>query len=248
MKTPKFVNSFIQYMFDTYSKDGGKLLVHLGALGWVFSSAAQLVVVATDKNIDKDKKKFLLPQEAADAAVNVGMYYSICDVIKKLADYSVEKGKFLTDDVAKSLIKIKTKGGDNVKNLNEWKDIFTKTEMKKGLTKVLAEPETMDFYSHLSPKEQKNIIPVIDKALTKLESHKNNVGTIAAIAASVLACNIVTPFVRNIVAAKYQKHLFAKEAQDIRKKQIKENITTVNPLPTSFKAFNNYNSFGNINI
>lgn len=67
MPAPKFVNKFIQYMFDTYSKDGGKLLVHLGALGWVFSSAAQLVVVATDKNIDKNKKKFLLPQEGADA-------------------------------------------------------------------------------------------------------------------------------------------------------------------------------------
>ena len=69
-------------MFDYYSKDGGKLLVHMGALGTLFGSVAQLMAVATDKKLDKDQKKFLLPQEGADAFVNVLMTYSICDIIK----------------------------------------------------------------------------------------------------------------------------------------------------------------------
>lgn len=63
-----------------------------------------------------------------------------------------------------------------------------------------------------------------------------------------LACNIVTPYVRNKVASKSQQYLCKQEAKEVRKTQIKENITMKNPLPASFKAFNNYNSFGNIKI
>ena len=246
MPAPKFVNKFIQYMFDTYSKDGGKLLVHLGALGWVFSSAAQLVVVATDKNIDKNKKKFLLPQEGADAAVNVVMYYSICDIIKKGADKLVEKGKLLTDDVAKALCKIK--GYDPKKDINAWNNMFTEAERKMKLTERLAEPDKLNFMKSLPKSEQIKIMPKIEDALSKFESHKNNVGTVAAVLASVLACNIVTPYVRNKVASKSQQYLCKQEAKEVRKTQIKENITMKNPLPASFKAFNNYNSFGNIKI
>lgn len=245
MPAPKFATNFIQYMFDTYSKDGGKLLVHLGALGWVFSSAAQLTMLAADKKIDKKKKKFLLPQEAADAAVNVLMYYSICEVIKRGADKLVESGKLLTDDVAKALSNIK---GGSSSDLNAWKNLFTTAEKKTKLTKLLSEPASLDFYKKLSSAEKTKALPLIEEALSKLEGHKNNVGTIAAIAASVLACNIVTPYVRNKAASKYQKRLLNKEAVDIRKTQIKENITMKNPLPTSFKSFNNYNSFGNIKI
>ena len=91
MSLSKMLQNVSQYMFDNYSKDSGKLLVHLGALGWVLGSAAQIGAVIGDKNIDKEQKKFLLPQEGADAAVNVAMYYTICDVIKRGADQLVEK-------------------------------------------------------------------------------------------------------------------------------------------------------------
>ena len=89
---------------------------------------------------------------------------------------------------------------------------------------------------------------LVKAALEKLENHKDNVGVIAAIAASVLACNIVTPYVRNIVASKIQKHMTHEEAVEIRKMQIKENLTTINPLPMSFKAFNGYNAFSKVKI
>lgn len=100
----------------------------------------------------------------------------------------------------------------------------------------------------LPKSEQIKIMPKIEDALSKFESHKNNVGTVAAVLASVLACNIVTPYVRNKVASRSQQYLCKQEAKEVRKTQIKENITMKNPLPASFKAFNNYNSFGNIKI
>ncbi len=248
MPAPKFVNNFIQYMFDKYSKDGGQLLVHLGALGWVFSSAAQLVVVATDKKIDKKKKKFLFPQECADAAVNVAMYYTICDLIKSGSDKLVEKGKLLTDDVVNALGKIKGPKV-SVDNPLDWKKLFTPDELKNNkLTKLLEEPQKLNMFKGLKQTEIEKFLPAVNEALEVLETHKNNTGTIAAIAASVLACNLITPYTRNQVASRVQSNLLKKEAKEIRKEQVKENITLRNPLPTSFKAFNNYNSFGNIKI
>ena len=104
MNPPKFMQNFIQYMYDYYSKDCGKLLVHMGALATLFGSIAQVMAVITDKKLDKDQKKFLLPQEGADAFVNVTMTYTVCDLIKRLGDKIVEKGKFLTDDLAKAII------------------------------------------------------------------------------------------------------------------------------------------------
>ena len=69
MNPSSIMQKVSQYMFDHYSKDSGALLVHLGALGWILGSAAQIGVVVSDKSIDKEQKRFLLPQEAADAAV-----------------------------------------------------------------------------------------------------------------------------------------------------------------------------------
>lgn len=239
MATPKFVNNFINYMFKNYSKDDGKLLVHMGALSWIFGAIAQVGAVISDKNIDKKKKKFILPQEAADAGANVILYYTVCDVIKKASDKVVESGKLLTKDAADAIKAIKP-------NANSWKDVFSATELKSNLTKLLKNGEKLELFNGQTlTKTQQD---AIKNALEKVEAHKNNMGIIAAIGASVLACNIITPYVRNFFASNWQKKQLHKEAVAIRKCQIRENITMKHPLPHSFKSFNNYNSFGAIKI
>ena len=236
-----------QYMFDHYSKDSGALLVHLGALGWVLGSIAQIGAVVGDRSIDKEQKRFLLPQEGADALVNIGMYYSICELIKRGADKLVEKGALLTDDVAKAIAGINPFKNPNLDYKN-WRNVFTQAELKQNLTELLSNIDSLDTVKNLSPDEKAQVKELVKAALEKLENHKDNVGVIAAIAASVLACNIVTPYVRNIVASKIQKHMTHEEAVEIRKMQIKENLTTINPLPMSFKAFNGYNAFSKVKI
>ena len=247
IKPSDVVQKVSQYMFDHYSKDNGKLLVHLGALGWVLGSAAQIGVVLGDKSIDKEQKRFLLPQEAADAVVNIGMYYSICEFIKRGADKLVERGVLLTDDVAKAIAKLNPKN-HGAFDFQNWQNFFTKEELKSNLTKLLGDIDSISAFKNLSTDEQAGVKNLAKAALAKLEDHKDNVGVISAIAASVLACNIVTPYVRNIAASKIQKHVTHEEAVQIRKTQIKENITTINPLPLSFKAFNGYNAFSKVKI
>lgn len=239
MTVPKFVNNFINYMFKNYSMDDGKLLVHMGALSWVFGAFAQVGAVICDKNIDKKKKKFLLPQEAADAGANVVLFYTVCDVIKRASDKLVESGKLLTKEAADAIKALKP----SAKN---WKDVFTAAELKGNLTELLQDGSKLNLFNGqvLTPAQK----DAVNKALTAVEKHKNNMGIVAAIGASILACNIITPYVRNFIASKWQKNQLHKEAVETRKCQIRENITMKNPLPHSFKAFNNYNSFGAIKI
>lgn len=239
MTVPKFVNNFINYMFKNYSMDDGKLLVHMGALSWVFGAFAQVGAVICDKNIDKKKKKFLLPQEAADAGANVVLFYTVCDVIKRASDKLVESGKLLTKEAADAIKALKP----SAKN---WKDVFTAAELKGNLTELLQDGSKLNLFNgQVLTQAQKD---AVNKALTAVEKHKNNMGIVAAIGASILACNIITPYVRNFIASKWQKNQLHKEAVETRKCQIRENITMKNPLPHSFKAFNNYNSFGAIKI
>lgn len=239
MATPKFVNNFINYMFKNYSKDDGKLLVHMGALSWVFGAFAQVGAVICDKNIDKKKKKFLLPQEAADAGANVVLFYTVCDAIKRASDKLVESGKLLTQEAADAIKALKPGAGS-------WKDVFTATELKGRLTDLLQDASKLDLLKGQNiTQAQKD---AVKNALAKVESHKNNMGIIAAIGASVLACNVITPYVRNFIASKWQKKQLHKEAVETRKCQIRENITMKHPLPHSFKSFNNYNSFGSVKI
>lgn len=239
MPVPKFVDNFINYMFKNYSKDDGKLLVHMGALSWVFGAIAQVGAVICDKNIDKKKKKFLLPQEAADAGANVVLFYTVCDVIKRASDKLVESGKLLTQEAADAIKALKP-GAKN------WKDVFSAAELKSNLTELLQDGSKLKLFNGQAlTQAQKD---AVSKALDAVEKHKNNMGIIAAIGASVLACNVITPYVRNFIASKWQKNQLHKEAVETRKCQIKENITMKNPLPHSFKAFNNYNSFGAIKI
>ena len=234
-------------MYDAYSKDGGKLLVHLGAASWAFGAIAQIAMLLGDKSIDKDQKKFLLPQEAADAVVNVGMYYSVCEIIKRFGDNLVEKGKFLTDDIVKELIKIKPSNMQTPK-LSEWKKLFTNSELGGKLTELLSQPLNIESIKNATGADKTQMLNAAKSALEKLEAHKNNVGIVTAITGSILACNVLTPYLRNIIASKIQKKLQHKEAVEIRTMQIKNQITMKNPLPHSFKSFNNYNSFAGIKL
>lgn len=246
MAVPNFLKQFNQYMFDQYSKDGGKLLIHMGAAGWVFSSLAQIGMLLGDKSIDKKEKKFLLPQESVDAVVNVLMSYSVCDLIKRGGDHFVENGKFVTDKVVNDILKIAPK--DAHLDKNNWKDIFTKEEQKTKISKLLENSDKLDFAKNFNESEKKVLKEAAQKALNTFENHKNNVGVVTAIASSILACNLITPYVRNKVASKVQKKLQHNEDLEIRKQQISKNITMKGPLPTSFKAFNNYNTFSGLKI
>lgn len=211
--------------WECYSKDVGKSLIHWGSVGWVFSSLAQIFAIAINKNIEKKEKKFLIPQEMADGAVNVGLYYTITQAIKSLGDSFVESGSFIKKDTADFLNNLSVKKmpiNDFVKN---WGSIST----------IIEQVKSKKTFPGVEESVIKNIVSNIDNVSDSFGRWKNGVGTVFTIAASVLACNVITPYCRNKIASNFQQHHIAKSAFS-QKKQIPV-IYIERPVPEIFKSF-----------
>lgn len=111
--TKNLVNMFDNFkkmLYNGYGNEPAKMLVHTGTLGWVLSSLAQVGAVVFNEKIPKEQKAFLVPQEIADAAVNILSFYAITNSLKVLSAKLVSSGKLITPNVKKVLISLKEKG------------------------------------------------------------------------------------------------------------------------------------------
>lgn len=211
MPQPSLFQKTLTKIWDTYSKDVGKSLIHLGAIGWLFGALAQVGALAFNKKIDKEEKNFLFPQEIADGVINVGLYYTVCQGIKSFADTCVNNGKLIPKSV-----------NDAYEKLLANKNLFTSQQQsqifgnKKNISKALTTVTENTFINNLSPAMQTFIKKEIKPATTILSGWKNGIGTLATFGASILACNIITPYARNIVASKIQSATEQKKYYDYK--------------------------------
>ena len=211
MQQPSLFQKSLTKIWDTYSKDVGKSLIHLGAVGWLFGALAQVGALAFNKNIDKEEKNFLFPQEIADGVINVGLYYTICQGIKSLADKCVDKGKFIPKSVNVAYEKLLA--NKNLFTPQQQAQIFGS---KKNITKALTSVTDQSFIKNLAPVVQNFITNEIKPSAINLCGRKNGLGTIATFGASILACNIITPYARNVVASKIQSMTGRKSTYDYK--------------------------------
>lgn len=116
MPKVNMLENFAAKIWAKYSDDTGKALIHMGAIGWFLSAAAQLGMIATNKDIDKKEKRFLIPQEIADGVINVGLYYSICQGIKHIGEKLVEKGTIITKTTHDTILGINRKETTGISN------------------------------------------------------------------------------------------------------------------------------------
>lgn len=99
--------SFKNLLYTHYGENPGKMLVHTGVLGWILSSAAQVTAVVFNDKISSKEKVFLIPQELADAAVNIVSFYVVTNSFKALGSKLVKTGKLRTGEITKYLEKNK---------------------------------------------------------------------------------------------------------------------------------------------
>lgn len=90
--------SFFQKQLDRIAKASatnmGDVLIFTSVAGWLASSAAQIVGIGLNKNYTKEQKKFMLPQECADALINIGSFFIVTKSLKSLSSKLVSTGKF----------------------------------------------------------------------------------------------------------------------------------------------------------
>jgi len=151
MPKPLKLCNLLKSLWGGYSDDVGKALIHLGATGWFFSALAQIGMIATNENIDKKSKKFLIPQEITDGAINVTLYYTISQGIKHFGEFVLDKGKIITNSSADIVKKINPNAEKHfsaiVKNLA---DVFRATKL-------------------VEPSKTGNLMTVFDGALAYLK-------------------------------------------------------------------------------
>lgn len=90
--TAKF-GTFKSFLYKNYGENPGKMLVHTGVLGWVLSSLAQVTAVIVNDKISPKEKVFLIPQECADATVNILSFYLVTNSFKAIGSKLVSMGK-----------------------------------------------------------------------------------------------------------------------------------------------------------
>ncbi|MBO5446762.1 hypothetical protein J6A34_04580 [bacterium] len=164
-----FLKPFVNWVAKNYGDNIGKMLIHTGVIGWILSSAAQVVAIMINDKIPKKQKMYMIPQEIADAGVNIISFYLITQTFKGLGSKLVDTGRWLSGPVRKFLL------DNNIQNVG-----------KKGFD-VLTQ-------GHLTPE-----------MMTKFKDFRSGMDVIFTTIGTVLSCNIVTPIVRNEIAANRQK-------------------------------------------
>lgn len=220
MITPSLYQKGLAQIYKSYSQDVGKALFHLGTAGTVLSATAQTATVATNKSLNKKEKAFLMNQEIADGAINIGLYYTICKLIKDKADNLVESGKIIldkTDSIISRLNNTKQSNMDWIKREVNFLDNNTtaansQTKLRKNYTSLFYENTIEKLEKQMNNRilaslankasQQNNaeLLKLLKQGQKEFLGFKNGIGVIAAIGASVLASNIITPICRNIVA------------------------------------------------
>ncbi len=97
--------TLIDKFYKKFCENPGKMLIHTGVIGWIMSSAAQIFAIAINDKIPKEQKMFMVPQEFADACVNILSFYAVTRTFTSFADKMVKCGKLIQKPTKKWLIK-----------------------------------------------------------------------------------------------------------------------------------------------
>ena len=99
MKNP--FKSFLNFIAKKFKDDPSGMLIVTGVAGWALSSLAQISAVVLNPKLSKEQKSFLIPQEFADAAVNIGGFFLITRFAKSAVSNLFKTGKFAPSTVRK---------------------------------------------------------------------------------------------------------------------------------------------------
>lgn len=201
-------------LFKSYSGDAGKMLLHTATLGWIFSAAGQIFGIATNKEVSKEQKKFLIPQEMADAAINILSFYTITAFAQNSAKRLASSGKIITPAIRKFCEKYEIPLVKNAQNefTNIGKAILDKISELKTLLKY---KDDKDIKLNIDDPKTTQITEKIDE-LNKFYDRdyapfESGIKVIGNVIGGVFSGNILTPLLRNPMAAAKQKSALNRE-------------------------------------
>ena len=97
------LQSVLNWVYKEFRKDTAKMLIRTGVAGWALSSLAQVGAVIVNPQISNEEKSFLVPQEIADALVNIASFFLITQATKKTVSKLFSTGKWAPSKVRRYL-------------------------------------------------------------------------------------------------------------------------------------------------
>jgi len=183
MTVPSFVKTSATSVYKNFAGNPGKLLLITGTIGWILSALAQVTAVVVNNKIPKDQKKFLIPQELADAAVNIASFFIITRTCTKIGEGLVKSGRLATPKIREHLAKLHLDTKIGTKDFS-----------------ILKQPEMQELNPKFDKKLQKDYFDFAD-----------GVSFLSSTIGSIISCNVITPILRNKIAANHQKQSIAED-------------------------------------
>lgn len=228
MTESSFVKTVVTKAYTNFSQNPGNFLLWSGSIGWVASCISQLVAISNNDKLTGKQKKFLIPQEITDGVVNTLLFAAFTRSFTKIGEKLVHNGKWATKELAGlyKTTKVPHLGNKTIDEL-----IGIEVEVDKNGKKVKQLFHIGDTVNKLDPTEAENGIS------KKYWPFATGVVFTFSTLGSVVACDAVTPFVRNKIASYQQKKALAKE-QALGQNEIK----TVSPIAPTQPLQNPYQS------
>lgn len=192
MRKLPFLKRVIDFVAEQSTSNTANVLILATAGGWLLSSAAQIMGIYFNKNYTKKEKSFMIPQEMADAFVNIGSFLLVTKSLKSLTTKMVETGKLAPKSICEFL-------------------------KEKGLSSLRG-----NFDFNLTAVEG------FSKHKNTYDKFKTAAEATAAIVGGVLSSNIITPILRNKIAANRKERMLATLGGDTDTQAPKPVTTTTN--------------------
>ena len=91
MKQPQLLKKGLEKIFEFYKDSPAKQLLHATCMTYLVGGTARAFAISKDKKIEPKQKKYLIPQELADSAANIGLFYLITYQLMKWTDKLFDK-------------------------------------------------------------------------------------------------------------------------------------------------------------
>lgn len=215
-----------------YSQDAGKMLLHTATLGWILSALGQIYGIANNEKVSKKEKKFLIPQEVADAAVNILSFYLVTNSVQNFTKSLAAKGKVITPEILAKCEEFGIKLGKdaNGKSINIGDAISAKIKEYKVI---------VDNNKNEKLNIDNKTITDLNIKIDKLKDFKNEkygpfesgLRIIGNVIGAIVSGNIITPMLRNPMAAYKQKSAIEREKIEKEAKLYRESQGKDKPNP-----------------
>lgn len=215
---------FFLKIWNNYTSDLGKILIHGSVLGYFLGTGAQLFALAKNDKLSRKEKQYLIPQELTDGIISIAGTLTLCTFVKNLGDKFLESGKNLSCELI-DLFKLFAEKEtpykkltfdliDKINDLSKSRIQINKTNLNNPISfiidnlKILADKKIKNLLL-----DKKTLIERIDDAAINFSKTKNGLRFWSTVGTGILLLNGILPPLKNYIASKFQKHLQNKDME-----------------------------------